>query len=107
MKLWIDNLPPGTSNEDLRALVRKYTQIEVEDIADVDSENSSSGALISISDRHPIGSLAFQTKLELIQHRLDRMYWKEHRLAVHILPLSDPEPELATSLETDVSSVPD
>jgi hypothetical protein len=30
MKLWIGNLPPNKSDEDVRAFVRKYTEVEID-----------------------------------------------------------------------------
>ena len=99
MKLWIGNLPPGTSHLELCELVRKYTRIEIDCVTDVDCESSKPSVLISISDAHPIDSVSNHTKLGLIQHRLDRMYWKQRRLSVHLLALSDLEPDVPLAME--------
>ncbi|MFM0069312.1 RNA recognition motif domain-containing protein [Paraburkholderia aspalathi] len=33
MKLWISNLPLNRSDEDIRAFVRKYTEVEIDAMA--------------------------------------------------------------------------
>jgi len=105
MKLWIGNLPPGTSNQAVRELVRKYTRIEIDCITEVDSDSIKPGVLISIGDEHPIDRIASHAKLELIQHRLDHLYWKQHRLSVHLLTHSDLEPGVPLAMGS--STMPD
>jgi hypothetical protein len=82
MKLWISNLPPEKSDEDVRAFVRKYTQVEIDAIVRIDGDASRPGVLIEIFG-------ATELMLTGVKHRLDRMYWDQHELAVHILSFSD------------------
>lgn len=82
MKLWISNLPPEKSDEDVRAFVRKYTQVEIDAITRIDGGGSRPGVLIEIAS-------ATEFLMAGIKHRLDRMYWDEHELAVQIMFFSD------------------
>ena len=82
MKLWISNLPPGTSDDDLRAFVRKYTQVDVDSLTHIDGDGSHPGVLIRIDH-------ASETMLIGMQHRLDGMYWNQHRLSVQVMSFSD------------------
>jgi RNA recognition motif-containing protein len=82
MKLWISNLPPNNSDEDVRAFVRKYTQVEIDAIIRIDGDGSRPGVLIEIGG-------ATEMMLTAIKHRLDRMYWDQHELVVHILSFAD------------------
>jgi hypothetical protein len=82
MKLWISNLPPQKSDEEVRAFVRKYTQVEIDAITRIDGDGSRPGVLVEISG-------ASELMLTGIKYRLDRMYWDQHVLAVHILSFAD------------------
>lgn len=82
MKLWISNLPPEKSDEDVRAFVRKYAEVEIDVITRIDGDGPRPGVLIEIFN-------APELMLMGIQHRLDKMYWGQHELAVHILSFSD------------------
>jgi hypothetical protein len=82
MKLWIGNLPPNKSDEDVRAFVRKYTHVEIGAMTRIDGDGSRPGGLIEISG-------ATQLMLLGVLRRLDQMYWDQHELTVHILSFSD------------------
>jgi hypothetical protein len=82
MKLWIGNLPPEKSDDDVRAFVRKYTQVEIDAIARIDGDGSRPGVLIEIDG-------CSELMLTGIKHRLDRIYWDGHELAVHVLSFAD------------------
>jgi hypothetical protein len=81
MKLWISNLPPNKSDEDVRAFVRKYTQVEIGAITHIDGDGSRPGALIEIDG-------ATRLMLSGMQRRLHGMYWEQHELTVHIMSFS-------------------
>ena len=40
MKLWISNLPPNKSDENVRAFVRKYTEVEIDAMTRIDGDGS-------------------------------------------------------------------
>jgi RNA recognition motif-containing protein len=82
MKLWIGNLPPDASDEDLRAFVHKYTQVEIVGLIHIDGDGSRPGVLIEIDG-------AGHMLLMQMQRRLHRMYWKGRQLAVQIMLFSD------------------
>jgi hypothetical protein len=82
MKLWISNLPPNKSDEDVRAVVRKYTQVEIDAMTRIDGDGSRPGVLIDIDG-------ATQLMLLAMQQRLHQLYWDQHELAVHIMSFSD------------------
>lgn len=82
MKLWISNLPPNKSDDDVRAFVRKYAQIAVSAIARIDGDGSRPGVLIEIEG-------ATELMLTGVKRRLDRMYWDQHELAVYVLTFAD------------------
>lgn len=82
MKLWISNLPPNKSDEDIRAFVRKYTEVEVDAMTRIDGDGSRSGVLIEIGG-------ATQLMLSAMQTRLNQMYWDQHEITVHIMSFSD------------------
>ena len=79
MKLWIGNIAPGTSDEDVRAFVTKYTPgLEIKSIQRVDGDGSRPAASIEFVDT-PHGSV------EKITLRLHGMHWKGRELFVQTL----------------------
>jgi len=76
MKLWIGNIAPGTSDEDIRGLLAKYApDLAVKNIQRVEGDGSRPAASIEFVDT-PYGSV------EKISLRLHGMYWKERELFV-------------------------
>ncbi|KJK17219.1 hypothetical protein UB46_35540 [Burkholderiaceae bacterium 16] len=82
MKLWIGNLPPNKSDEDVRAFVRKYTRIELDAMTRIHGDGSRPGVLIEIGG-------ANQLLLLGMQRRLHQMSWDQHLLTVHIMFFSN------------------
>ena len=79
MKLWIGNIAPGTSDEDILALVRRYApDLECTMVQRVDGDGSRPGAVLEFAEV-PLGSL------EKVTLRLHGMYWKERTLFVQTL----------------------
>lgn len=82
MKLWIGNLDPQTTDEELREFVGKYTKLEVEAIARVPGDGSRPAAMIEFKG----SDLAALNQAQL---RLHGMYWKNRALHVAI-PRANP-----------------
>jgi hypothetical protein len=80
MQLWVSNLAPDTTDDELRELVRKYTKLEIARIRREEGDGS-----------HPAAVLEFEqgdrTELYEAQRRLNGMFWKNNTLRVY-LPLS-------------------
>ena len=75
-KLWIGNMAPDTSDEEIRAFVTKYAPtLEIKAIQRVEGDGTRPGASIEFVDT-PYGSV------EKISMRLHGMYWKGHELVV-------------------------
>jgi hypothetical protein len=73
-KLWLGNIAPGTTDDDLKELVKKYApDIECTEIMRVDGDGTRPAALLTFSGKK-FDSLG---KLSL---RLNGMYWKERSL---------------------------
>ena len=76
MKLWIGNMAPDTTDEEIRAFVTKYApSLEIKAIQRVDGDGSRPGAAIEFTDT-PYG------EVEKISLRLHGMYWKGRELFV-------------------------
>jgi hypothetical protein len=74
-RLWIANIAPGTTDDELKALVKKYApEIECTEIQREEGTGSRPAALMSFSNKK-FDSLG---KLSL---RLNGMYWKERTLS--------------------------
>jgi len=69
MKLWIANIAPGTTDDEIRALVKKYgTGIECTNIQREEGDGSRPAAGIECSGSNiALGNLSL---------RLNGMYWK-------------------------------
>ena len=69
MKLWIANIAPGTTDDEIKALVKKYgTELECVNIERMDGDGSRPAASVQCSGTNEsIGKLAL---------RLNGMYWK-------------------------------
>jgi hypothetical protein len=79
MKLWIGNIAPGTSDEEIRAFVKKYApDLECVNVTRVDGDGSRPAASLEFADT-PYGSL------EKISMRLHGMHWKGRELFVQTL----------------------
>jgi hypothetical protein len=80
-RLWIANIAPGTSDDEIKALVSKYTTdaIECTELQRVEGEGSGPGALMSFTGKK------FDT-LGKLSLRLNGLYWKGRRLACEATP---------------------
>lgn len=76
MKLWISNVPPDTTDDEIRDLVKKYAPtLECTKIQHVDGDGSRPAAVLEFADT-PFGSL------EAVSMRLHGMHWKGRELFV-------------------------
>jgi hypothetical protein len=76
MKLWMANVAPGTTDEEIRGLLTKYApDLEVKSIQRVEGDGSRPAASIEFVDT-PYGSV------EKISLRLHGMHWKGRELFV-------------------------
>jgi len=79
MKLWIGNIAPGTTDEELQEFVRKYApDLEIKRVQRVEGDGSRPAASIEFVDT-PYGSV------EKISMRLHGMHWKGRELFVQTL----------------------
>jgi RNA recognition motif-containing protein len=76
MKLWIGNMAPDTTDEEIRAFVTKYAPtLEIKVIQRHEGDGSRPAASIEFVDT-PYGSV------EKISLRLHGMFWKGRELVV-------------------------
>jgi hypothetical protein len=74
-RLWIANIAPGTSDDELKAFVKKYApDIECSEIQRVEGDGSRPAALLTFTNKK------FDT-LGKLSLRLDGMYWKGRTLS--------------------------
>ena len=74
-RLWLANLAPDTTDDELKALCARYApDLECVDIKREDGDGSRPAAILSFTGKS-IDSLAN------LKRRLDGLYWKERRLA--------------------------
>ena len=80
MQLWIGNLAPGTTEDEVRELVRKYAKLEIAQIRWEDRDGAHPGVILEFDQ-------GTRADLYEAQRRLSGMHWKDRTLRVH-LPLS-------------------
>jgi hypothetical protein len=74
MKLWVGNIAPGTSDDELRALIDKYGGGEVLSVQHVADDGPRPAAILDIA-------ATTETMFRLTQ-RLNGMHWKGRSLTV-------------------------
>jgi hypothetical protein len=82
MKLLVSGLPPGTTIEELRTLIFRYSHAECRDIQLIGESDHHPAALVDIKD-------ATWMTMDNIRRRLEGMYWHRSRLGVQILSFWD------------------
>ena len=76
MKLWIGNIAPDTTDDEVRSFVKKYApDLECTKIQRVDGDGSRPAAVLEFANP-PLGAL------ENVSMRLNGMYWKNRSLLV-------------------------
>jgi hypothetical protein len=78
MKLWIGNIEPGTTDDELRAFVRKYTAREITSLEHVPGDGSRPGVMLQLEG-------AGTVELNQAQLRLHGMHWKSRALVVQVM----------------------
>ncbi len=77
MKLWIGNLDPDTTDDELRELVKRYTSLEISRLTREPGGGSHPGAVLEFDE-------ADRETLYEVQRRLNGMYWKNRSLTAHV-----------------------
>jgi hypothetical protein len=77
MKLWIGNIAPGTSDDELRALLGKYGMEAVSSIEAAPGDGTRPAAMIEVA-------ATAEAVLKLTE-RLNGMYWKGRSLTVQAM----------------------
>ena len=77
MKLWLSNIDPETTDDELRELVRKYSKLEVSRVTREPGDGSRPGAVLEFDE-------GGREALHEVQRRLNGMYWKNRSLAAHV-----------------------
>jgi hypothetical protein len=77
MKLWIGNIAPETSDDELRAFLEKYGVPAVISVERVASEGSRPAAMVEVA--------AAPELLTRLTERLNGMYWKGRSLTVQAM----------------------
>lgn len=78
MKLWIGNLDPKITDDEIREFVKKYTKLECATLTRVPGDGSRPGVMLDIPS-------ATTTEIYEAQLRLDGMHWKNRKLVVTVL----------------------
>ena len=78
MKLWIANLAPETSDDDLSTFLQKYGLPPCASVLRAQGNGSRPGALVSFSGVEP-------EKLYEAAFRLDGLYWNSRSLTVQVM----------------------
>ena len=74
MKLWMGNIAPGTSDDEIKALLKKYApELKCTSIERVERTGSRPGAMLQFEG----GTL---TVLDNLSRRLNGIYWKQREL---------------------------
>ena len=95
-RLWISNLAPETSDDELVALVTKYApHLDCVKVQRVQGEGSHPGALLGFRHRSldPASSteaVALLTSVKDLSRRLDGLHWKGHTLSSSTLVFDPP-----------------
>jgi hypothetical protein len=79
--LWIGNIPPNTSDEELKALLVKYGFPACDEIKHVDGDGSRPAAILTFNS-------ASVLMLNQLQPRVQSLFWKDRRLTVSVMSAS-------------------
>ena len=101
-RLWISNIAPGTSDDELTALVKKYApDLALVKIERVEGDGSRPAALLSfthekLESASPEGApsgvetvISHLDRLNSLSRRLNGMYWKGHMLSSSTMMFGD------------------
>jgi hypothetical protein len=77
--LWIGNIAPGTSDDELKALLVKYGFPQCDGIEHVSGDGSRPAAIVTFAATDAI-------VLQKLQQRVENLFWKNRRLNVSVMP---------------------
>jgi hypothetical protein len=77
-QLWIGNIAPGTSDDELKALLVKYGFPACDEIKQVPGDGSRPAVTVSFDATDAL-------QLQQLQPRVHNLYWKERRLNVTVV----------------------
>jgi hypothetical protein len=77
--LWIGNIAPGTSDEELKALLVKYGFPAFDAIEHFPGDGSRPAVTVTFDKTDAM-------LLQQLQPRVHNLYWKERRLNVSVMP---------------------
>jgi hypothetical protein len=77
MKVLMANIAPGTTEDEVKALVQKYAAAEVTSVERVAEEGPRPGAILEV--------VATTEMMFRLTQRLDGMYWKGRSLTVQAM----------------------
>jgi RNA recognition motif-containing protein len=77
MELWLGNLDPEATDDELKELAQKYSQMKVTQIRREAGDGSRPGAILEFADASP-------EKIHSLQQRLHGMYWKKRAISAYI-----------------------
>ena len=77
-KLWIGNISPGTSDEELKALLVKYGFPAFDGIEHVPGDGSRPAVMVTFETTDA-------TLLQQLQSRVHNLFWKDRRLNVAVM----------------------
>jgi hypothetical protein len=79
--LWIGNIPPGTSDEELKALLVKYGFPAFDSIDHVKGDGTRPAAMLTFDAIDPAA-------LQQLQPRVHNLFWKDRRINVEVVSAS-------------------
>ena len=77
-KLWIGNIPAGTSDDELKALLVKYGFPAFDGIEHIEGDGSRPAAIATFEATDAMD-------LQQLQPRVHNLFWKDRRLNVEVM----------------------
>jgi hypothetical protein len=77
MSLWLVNLDPETTDDELRDLVRRIARLEVASLTRVPGDGVRAAARLELEP-------ASRVSVEYAQQRLNGLHWKERSLTAYV-----------------------
>lgn len=78
-RLWISNIPPDTTEAELKDLLTKYGGAEFTGMESVPGDGTSPAAILSYGENMPAGAL------QPMADRLNGLNWKGRALTVQVI----------------------
>jgi len=77
MELWLGNLDPAATDDDLRALVAKYSKLELTALKREAGDGSRPGVILDFAQAQP-------GDIDNLQRRLHGLYWRGRALSAYL-----------------------